>query len=130
MVLNPLPLIKRTPTWLLIVTAAASGLGFDYLPRLWPTRTVDATTALAAPVGTDATIEFVPRSGTVQGETIILNDRKNYREPGTVTVVFDKAKFPQLLPPKNTFGKTLTVTGKTSRYGDSPQLVAEKVSVK
>ncbi len=77
-------------------------------------------------------VEFTPQSGVTLGNGFtILNDRADYNDPATKTVVCDAAKLPSGITNANDLkGKTLKISGYATTYKGKPQIRAEQVALK
>ena len=76
---------------------------------------------------------FVVQSAGQTDNLAFLNDQRNFKAPGVLTVVVVKASVPGFNSPKELVGKTIEVKGQVTQYHGKPQIKVtdpSKISIK
>ena len=98
-----------------------------------PTAVYSTWTAPATAVAPAPTVErkFRVEGGhTTTTGLLLLNDRPDFRDPATFTVVVDPRRIPSAgTDAKALIGRTITVRGRPSTYKGRPQLTADHVTI-
>jgi hypothetical protein len=125
--------LARSPAAKWLAVPLCAGLGYG-----WSEYRTDAESkAGAAPTATrpsspKTSLTFKVASGrTFDNGFTILNDRADFREDGTLTVVCNKDALPKGIDSaEQLIGKTITAEGRHAKYQGRDQLRASKVAVK
>jgi hypothetical protein len=111
----------------------ALGLGYHVPEMLWPPRTDQAAVQALTQgrAGERKEFDLTVKSGTTLSSGLtLLNDRENFREPGTLCVVCDQRLLPQGTDGRQLVGKTVHVIGHATTYKGNPQVRATSLTLK
>jgi hypothetical protein len=70
----------------------------------------------------EVTTSFVVQSAGQTDTLAFLNDQRNFKAPGVMTVVVVKGSVPGFENPRSLIGKTVTVKGHVTQYHGRPQI--------
>ncbi len=130
--------VKNTPTWAKITGAlTATLIGFGIANRdsvVGPPKVESASQLATKADGESVTMTFnVEGSYKTYDGKILLNSVKNFSDPSNVTAVCNATQVPD---EKSIVGKTVTVTGRKTKYKskktglESTQIVVTKIEIK
>jgi hypothetical protein len=117
---------------LALILIALAGLLAWYISRPAPTPPLSRVSE-----GKEQQVSFVIRSAgkSRNGRLLFLNDQRDYRAQGVLTVVIDTEAVPEFagVEPRSLVGKTVEATGIVGDYKGRPQLIvrdAAKLTVR
>ena len=127
-----LPLLRSPAAkWFAAPVLAALGYHEYELPAVPIPRGAGGAAVAAPSRGRSVSIEFTPQSGVqLNSGLAILNDRADYHDPATRTVVIDGARLPAGETVQSLRGRALKVQGHETTYKGKAQVRAESISVK